>query len=302
MKILVTGSGGFVGKHLVDELRKRGHEVWGCDRHHDVGERYVRCDTAYYRQVEHVLDEKSFEYVYHLAAEFGRWSGEEYYENLWMSNVVGTKNVLRVQESLGFRLVFFSSSEVYGDWGGTMSESVMDEHEIKQLNDYALTKWVGELQVVNSAAAFGTESVRVRPFNLYGPGERPSPYRSALSRFIYHALFDEPYTVFGSHRRRWLYIDDAVEALANITEDFEPGEAYNIGSTEDVTTRELSDLVLQVCGRTDNLVTYEQEEGMTTHTKDADVSKAQGALGLRTTVSLAEGIELTAKWMQEAFG
>ena len=65
--------------------------------------------------------------VYHLAAEFGRWNGEDYYENLWMTNAIGTKNVLRMQEREGFQAVYFSSSEVYGDYSGTMREEVMDQ-------------------------------------------------------------------------------------------------------------------------------------------------------------------------------
>ena len=93
---------------------------------------------------------------------------------------MGTKNVLRMQEREGFQAVYFSSSEVYGDYAGTMSEEVMDRVEIKQLNDYAMSKSVNEMQVLNSAAQFKTQSVRVRLFNTYGPGEYYSPYRSVI--------------------------------------------------------------------------------------------------------------------------
>lgn len=60
-----------------------------------------------YRQVERMLNEHGFDFVYHAVAEFGRWNGEDYYENLWLTNVVGTKNVLRMQEKKRFRMVFF---------------------------------------------------------------------------------------------------------------------------------------------------------------------------------------------------
>jgi dTDP-glucose 4,6-dehydratase len=109
---------------------------------------YARCDIGEFRQIERVVEQMGpFDYVYHCAAEFGRWNGEDYYESLWRTNAVGTKNIIRLQERLKFRLIVFSSSEVYGDWPDLMVESVMDEYEIKQLNDYAMTKWVNEMQV-----------------------------------------------------------------------------------------------------------------------------------------------------------
>ena len=87
---------------------------------------------------------KKFDYVYHLAAEFGRWNGEDYYETLWKSNAIGTKNKC-MQEKEGFKAIYFSTSEVYGDFEEKMS-NVMDNFEIKQMNDYALSKWVNEQQ------------------------------------------------------------------------------------------------------------------------------------------------------------
>ena len=75
----------------------------------------MRCDVAAYRQLEEMFTySPSFDYVYHTAAEFGRWNGEDFYEQLWRTNVIGTKNILRMQEKYRFKLVFFSSSEVYG--------------------------------------------------------------------------------------------------------------------------------------------------------------------------------------------
>ncbi|HQA69152.1 MAG TPA: NAD(P)-dependent oxidoreductase, partial [Aggregatilineales bacterium] len=228
MRILVTGGLGAVGAPLTRELRRRGHEVWVADRVHAEGPNYLRCDVGMYRQVERLFEDRTFDLVYHLAAEFGRWNGEDFYETLWQSNAIGTKNILRMQEKYGFRMVFTSSSEVYGDYEGEMVEDVMDRVPIRQLNDYAITKWVNEMQIMNSAERFGTETVRVRLFNTYGPGEYYSEYRSVICRFIYHALHDLPYTVYLDHHRSSTYIDDTVRTLANISENFKPGEVYNI--------------------------------------------------------------------------
>ena len=75
-RILVTGSKGTLGDPLVAELRARGHEVWGCDLQHQADQQYFRADVANYRQLERVFEQK-YDYVYHLAAEFGRINGEE---------------------------------------------------------------------------------------------------------------------------------------------------------------------------------------------------------------------------------
>ena len=72
--------------------------------------------------------------------EFGRWNGEDYFENVWWTNAVGTKNILRMQERERFKAVYLSSSEVYGDYESVMSENVLGTVEIKQMNDYAMSK------------------------------------------------------------------------------------------------------------------------------------------------------------------
>jgi len=301
MKILVTGGLGVVGAHLVRELRGRGNEVWVCDLPHDHDPQYVRGDVSEYRQLERLIAAHGFEYVYHLAAEFGRWNGEDYYETLWRSNVIGTKNLIRLQEKHRFRQIFFSSSEVYGDWAGVMDESVMDGHEVRQLNDYALTKWVGEQQVLNSAAMHGTESVRVRLFNTYGPGEYYSPYRSMICVFIYRALHDIPYNVYLNHHRTSTYLTDCVRTLANISERFVPGQVYNIGGTEYHDVKTVSDLILRSLGKNDSLVTYKEAEAFTTKDKKIEVSRAERELDHQCRVTLAEGIPRTLEWMRRAY-
>ena len=301
MKILVTGGLGIVGRPLVKELRNRNHDVWVCDLPHHHDSQYIRCDVSKYRQLERIFNEHQFDYVYHLAAEFGRWNGEDYYENLWMTNVIGTKHLIRLQERDKFRMIFFSSSEVYGDYDGVMTEDVMDKVEIKQLNDYAMTKWVGEMQVLNSAALYGTETVRVRLFNTYGPGEYYSPYRSVICLFIYRALHDIPYTVYLDHHRTSTYITDTVRTLANIVDNFKPGEVYNIGGMEYHDIKTLSDIILDYLGKDDSLVTYKEAEPLTTRDKRVDITKAIRDLKLETKVSLREGIPKTIEWMKKIY-
>jgi dTDP-glucose 4,6-dehydratase len=312
--ILITGSKGTVGKGLTEELYNRGHRVIGCDLYHSYDEvgfslrtdvsdpTYARCDVGEFRQIERVFEELGpFDYVYHCAAEFGRWNGEDFYETLWLTNAIGTKNIIRLQECKVFRMIFFSSSEVYGDWPDLMVESVMDEYEIKQMNDYAMTKWVGEMQVHNSAIQYRTETVVVRLFNTYGPGEHYSPYRSVNCRFLYCALHGLPWTVHRGHYRTSSYLADTVRTLANIIDNFKAGEAYNIGGNYSHSIEELSDCVLRVTGANPDLVQYQDFEVLTTRTKKVDSSKAVHDLDHRNTYDLETGMKLTAEWMRDVY-
>ena len=301
-KVLVTGGRGFIGSNLVKELKRRGHEVWVCDLMHCEMENYIRCDVSKFRQVERLFEEVDVDYVYHAAAEYGRWNGEDYYENLWLTNAVGTKNILKMQEKKRFRMIFFGSAEVYGDYDGVMSEDVMDKIPIRQMNDYAISKWVNELQIINSAAMYGTETVRVRLFNVYGPGEHYTPYRGFIPKFIYKALRDEPYTVYLGHKRTLEYVEDICRALANIIDNFKPGEVYNLGGDKQYEIKYISDLILKTLGKDDSKVTYKDAEPFTTRVKTPDSTKAKRDLGFRITVEPEEGIPKTIEWFKKVYG
>jgi dTDP-glucose 4,6-dehydratase len=301
MKVLVTGGLGFIGSNLVRELRSGGHDVWACDLHNAAGPNYVRCDVGEFRQVERLLDQ-GFDLVYHAAAEYGRWNGEDHYENMWRTNAIGTKNILRMQERRKFRMVFFGSAEVYGDYDGVMSEDVMEKVPLKQMNDYAMSKWVNEMQILNSASMFGTETVRVRLFNVYGPGEHYTPYRGFVPKFIYHALIGQPYTVYKGHKRTLEYVGDICVAFSQIADRFKPGEVYNLGSSRQYDIKEVSDIVLKTVGRDDSIVTYKDAEGFTTRIKTPDSAKAIRDLGLEFHVGPEEGIDNTVKWFRKIYG
>lgn len=305
MRILITGGRGTLGQVLLAKLRADGHEVWTCDLQHHHDAQHVRCDIADFRQIEGLFVGRAlgraFDLVYHLAAEYGRWNGEDYYEQLWRTNAVGTKNVLRLQERLRFKLVFASTSEVYGDVDQPMSEDLMDRQEIRQLNDYAISKWVNEQQILNATAMFGTETVRVRLFNTYGPGEHFTPYRSAICRFVYSAIMGLPYTVYLRHRRTSIFVADTVRTLAALTRIFVAGEVYNIGGDTSHDMKEVSDLVLRLVGKDDALVTYKDAEPFTTRDKRIDTEKATRVLAHKPRVDLADGLTRTIAWMRRVY-
>jgi len=304
MRVLVTGGLGAVGAVLTDRLRARGEEVWVRDRghHHGLAGRfYLRADVGEYRQLENIFNRLQFDFVYHAAAEFGRINGEDFYETMWRSNAVGTKNMIRLQEKHGFQMVVFSSSEIYGDYDGLMLEETPDQHAIHQMNDYAISKWVNELQVRNSAATKGTKTVTVRLFNTYGPGEPYSDYRSVICKFIYSALHDLPYTVFLDHHRTSSYIDDTCRTLAEISVSFKPGAVYNIAGETYHDIKSISDLILKMCGKTDRLVTYVEHEAHNTRSKRTSAERAKRDLNHHETVALEDGIARTIAWQREYY-
>ena len=146
-KILITGGRGFIGTNLTNELRSRGHDVWTCDILQGEDPQHLKADTGVYQQMDTIFRSHKFNYVYHLAAEYGRWNGEDHYDNLWRTNVIGTKNMLRLQEQHRFKMIFFSSAEVYGDYDELMSEDVMERIPLKQMNDYAITKLYNQYNI-----------------------------------------------------------------------------------------------------------------------------------------------------------
>lgn len=301
--ILITGGAGFIGTNLTNELRSRGHSVSTCDILHSRDPHHFRLDTGEYQQLAEVFTRQSFEYVYHLAAEYGRWNGEEHYQNLWKTNVIGTKNVLRLQQKYGFRMIFFSSAEVYGDYGELMSEDVMERIPIKQMNDYAISKWTGELQCLNHVTMFGCEIVRVRPVGCYGPHEYYNPYRGVIPIFVYHCLKGLPFTVYRGHQRIFDYVEDTCRTFANIADNFVPGEVYNVGGREDwgINMEELAEIVLKETGADPDLAQYKGEEKFTTRVKQVDFSKARAHLKHDPQVDIHSGIRRYATWARKVY-
>ncbi len=313
-KILVTGSKGIVGQKLVQELKDKGFDVFGVDLLHHSGEigfvqkmssedwTYSRCDIGEFRQIERIIDQAGpFDIVYNCAAEFGRWNGEDYFEQVWKSNLIGLKNIIRLQEKHKFKLVHFSSSEVYGDFDGLMKESVMDNVEIKQMNDYAISKWANEMQIRNSAIMNNTKTVVVRLFNTYGPGEYYHPYRSVNCKFCYHALFNLPITVYRGHYRSSTYVDDCVRTVANISKNFKPGNVYNIGSDQFHDIETLAKIIWDYTGADTNLIKYAESEKLTTKIKKLDNTLSKKDLNHTESVSLEEGVKNTIDWMRDYY-
>ncbi len=313
MKILITGVLGVIGSKLEEILKIRGHDVFGVDLlhtsrvyGHGMGkvkdDDYFRCDIGEFRQIEQVIEYVKPDLVYNCAAEFGRWNGEHFYEKVWKSNVIGMKHIIRLQEKHGFKLVHCSSSEVYGDYEGVMYEDVLSQTPIIQMNDYAMSKRVNEMQVHNSREQYGTQTVMTRFFNTYGPGEWYHPFRSVNCLFTYNLLHGKPITVYKGHSRTSTYIYDSVRTLANIADNFIDGQIYNIASDQEHSIESLAELLVKYTKADPALVDYrDASEILTTKHKHVDASRSVRDLDHKNTVSLEEGVWETVQWMKEHY-
>jgi dTDP-glucose 4,6-dehydratase len=317
MRILVTGDSGTLGKPLVQELRERGHLVFGCDIAHTEDSEHVRCDVREYRQAQGLFELAKPELVYHLAAEFGRNNGEAYYEQLWSSNQIGTENVIRLCVAQKARLVLAGSSEAYGDSGlPDCKEDALDDSVYMFHNIYALSKWVQERQVMIAAKNRGLRAVILRFFNAYGEGEYYSDYRSVVCLFCYRLMHGIPITLYRDYHRVFMHVDDWCRTVANVAERFDKlpkgtnfagVPVYNIGGEEYMSVERVARVVIQKLNsygpeHYERLIHFIDKEKANVTNKHPDVSLAKRDLGHACIVGLNEGIGRTVSWMQSVYG
>ncbi|MGI0010754.1 MAG: NAD-dependent epimerase/dehydratase family protein [Nitrosopumilaceae archaeon] len=303
-RIIVTGGTGTLGTKLVNKLKADGNEVFVCSPFHNAEDNHIRCDISEFRQVEKLFEQiRDVQYVYHLAAEFGRNNGEDYYEELWKTNVIGTKNIIRIQEKLKFKMIFASSSEIYGELpeGVPYKEDTPTKFPIRHYNDYAMSKWVNEQQIRNSIEQNGTESMILRFFNAYGPGEFYHAYRSVVCLFIYRALFGYPITVYQGYHRVFQYVDDLISTVSACHKHFKLGEVYNIGGIEYTSTEELLHKIFKILKIPEKNIQYIPKEKANVTNKRPDISKAMRDLGHNPKTTLNEGLPITIEWMKQVY-
>ncbi|MCK4566332.1 MAG: NAD-dependent epimerase/dehydratase family protein, partial [Candidatus Thorarchaeota archaeon] len=157
------------------------------------------------------------------------------------------------------------------------------------------------LQIMNFADMYGTETIRFRLFNVYGPREHYTSYRGVIPVFIYKALHKQPYTVYKGHKRTFEYVEDICRTLGNMIDNFKPGEIYNLGSETQYDIEDVSKYILESLDMDDSLVTYKEGEAFTTRYKIADSSKAISDLDHKITIPLEEGIPTTVEWFKKQY-
>lgn len=325
MRILITGSEGVLGSTLKKELRKRGHNVFGCDLMHAADEQVQRADIAERRQLSRVFEMSRPDLVYHFAAEFGRMNGQEYYEQLWKTNCIGTRNVIEECIKAKAKMVFASSSEAYGmadDYAPKdqdFQERWLDIYAPQFHNEYALTKYTNERQITMAARNEKLDACILRFFNAYGPGEPYSPYRSVVCLFTYRLLKGLPITIYRNYYRTHMFINDWCQGVANISNEdvfnqigynrnwqgsgntpYVP--VFNIGGEEYESVEALGDKIVKLIGGTKSEISYLDAEKANVVSKKPDNFLAKLWLGHNPTTTLNEGLPPTIEWIRQKYG
>jgi UDP-glucuronate 4-epimerase len=309
MRALVTGCAGFIGSHLTESLLDAGHSVVGIDCFNDNYGREQKLTN-----LRHVREWTNFEFVpidlsrgdlaefvestdviFHLAAEPGvRSSWGTRYGRYVQNNIVATHHILEASRSkAGLRVVFASSSSVYGNSGSTPSS---EESPTRPISPYGQTKLSAEQLCLLHRDEFDMDIVCLRYFTVFGPRQRPD---MAFHRFLRAAQRDEPITVFGDGRqtRDFTYVEDIVAAtLAAGVEPAVPAEVLNIGGGAPTSLRNALEIIEELAGRTLEIRYTSRERGDVRDTA-ADTSRAQRVLGFLPQTSLAEGLEAEFEWM-----
>jgi len=304
MKILVTGAMGFIGKYMIRALKNHGYDVTGIDLAIADSENYVRADITYFEDVWRIFKESNgFDVVLHLAGEVGRLNGEEYPQRMIYVNEIGTLNLLQLCLEYNSKLVYFSTSEIYG--------KLFDEKEVCEedfsiigpdmvTNVYAMSKLFGEGIVNHYVKNYNLLAVGIRPFMIYGPGVAASKYKSAIDQFVYNSLNNKPFVVHQGSERAWCYIDDFIDAILKIVENHSfthsVYESYNVGTQEYISTEDLANLILELTGAPSNLMQIVQLPEKFISGRKRFSNKKLRDLGWEQKVLLRQGLQEVIKW------
>ena len=297
--VLVTGGMGVIGSRLVPHLRRHGYDVKVMDNKIAKIPDYIRADICSTIEVMQAFKQWDIDYVFHLAGEVGRENGELFARRQVDINVSGTLNMIQLCREYGARLIFAGTSEAYGDVG----DQVMQEELIptKQTNCYAISKYQAEQYIRHFVENYDLQAHIIRIFMCYGPGEYPSYYRSAISRFVYNILHDRPISVHRGAVRSWCHIDDVVEGWRLVMEHFAPGkcELYNIGRHDPRPMMEAAHLICDLTGKSRDLIRKMEPPKFVMTVKNASFEKAKKRFGFEARTSLEEGLRHTIEWQRE---
>lgn len=335
MKVLVTGTAGFIGSHVAKVLLARGDEVVGFDSlndYYDVSLKqarlarlldaprytHVSADLADRAAVEDIFATHRLQRVVHLAAQAGvRYAAENPHVYV-QSNVVGFLHILEGCRHHGVEhLVYASTSSVYGaNTAMPFSEHASAEHP---LTLYAATKKANEQMAHSYSHLYGIPSTGLRFFTVYGPWGRPD---MALFLFTRAILEGKPIRVFnhGHHKRSFTYIDDIVEGIVRTldripgkdrdwsgdrpdpaTSGVAPYRLYNIGNEQPVELLRYIEVLEQCLGKKAKMEMLPLQPGDVPDT-EADVSDLIANVGYRPVVPVEEGVARFVEWYRSYYG
>lgn len=321
MRVLVTGGAGYIGSNLVDALLERGDEVSVIDNLSTGGIRnlrhvldhprlrFVNDDIVTGTTLDRLVEESDI--VYHLAAAVGVKYIVDNPIGTILTNVRGTENVLGRCFRYWKRVVLASTSEVYGKSQG----GALKEDDDRVLGPTTINRWVySACKAVDEHMAYAYHAAGlpvsiVRYFNSYGPRVNEDGYGSVIANFTRQALGGVPLTVHGdgSQTRCFTFVEDTVRGTLLAGERPEAlGEAFNIGTEDEVTILELAERIRALAGSSSEIrcVPYRDYYGQSyedTPRRRPDLTKARERLGYEPRVPLDEGLARTIAWCRENY-
>lgn len=299
MRFLITGAAGFLGSALANRLVQEGHTVRGLDDL-STGDpsalspevHFVRGDVNDRPKLWTLLQE--IDCVYHLAAKVLVPESVLYPREYNEVNVGGTVTLMEAMRDVGVRrVVFISSGAIYGNQEShPVSENVIPNPR----SPYAVSKLAAEYYVKTIGRLWGIETVCLRVFNAYGPGQHLPPVHAPVPlNFLRQALQNGTLVIHGdgTQTRDYVYVDDVVQAM--IAASTAPGVdqmTINVGSGVETSVRDLVKVVISVTGSEPEVVYNPRSDGGPAR-MCADLSRATSLLNYRPSISLESGLRLT---------
>ena len=299
MRYVVTGAAGFIGSHLTELLIAEGHEVVGLDSFTDFYDPALKEENAHGLDVQRVdladgeLDFAGADGVFHLAGQPGARSFGDVFRIYLRRNVLATQRVFEAAVAADVKVVWASSSSVYGD---AERYPTPEDAAPRPNNPYGITKLACEQLHDTYARVFGLRAVALRYFTVYGPRQRPD---MAFARVVAALAADQQFELYGdgSQSRSFTYVADVAAATA-LALEAAPG-VYNVGGGEEATMREALALLESVAERSLH-VTYGPPQTGDMHRTKADTSRIEGELGWRADTALRDGLAKHWQWSERA--
>ncbi len=297
MRILITGGAGFIGSALANRLVAEGHDVLVLDNL-SAGDPsrlarevlFTRGDVRDVPKLWTLL--QGVDCVYHLAARVSVPESVLYPREYNEVNVGGTVALMEAARDVGVgRVILTSSGTVYG---AQPTQPVHEQMQPRPLAPYAVSKVAAEYYVHTLGSLYGMETVVLRIFNAYGPGQFiPAAHAPVIPLFMWQAVRGASLVIFGDgeQTRDFVYIDDVVDALvAAATAKDVNRSTINVGSGQEVSINRLVDLIAQTVRRPVNTL-YNHEESGGVPRMVADLTLARAKLGFAPRVTLEEGLK-----------
>jgi len=315
MKVLVTGTAGFIGFHLAKHLLERGDEVIGYDNvneYYDVSLKHARmkilekfdkytfykADLEDREKLDEVVKEHMPDKFCNLAAQAGVRYSLEHPEAYIDSNLVGFLNVLETCRHNGVNdLVYASSSSVYG--GNTKIPFSVEDNVDSPISLYAATKKSNELMAHVYSHLFDLNTTGLRFFTVYGPYGRPD---MALFKFTKAIVADEPIDVynFGRMERDFTYVDDIVAGIMACLDRPFKYEVFNLGNNKPSDLEYFISLIEKELGNKAEKNYLPMQPGDVPKTF-ADIDHSKELLGYEPKTTLDEGVKKFIEWYREYY-